>query len=543
MQDNLVLFFLDEAFFSGDKSAGSKLKSIITEKYQRQEPKFHAARLVTSCTSYNMATNDTGCIPGDPTDNRHLVLDVSEERAGDHIYFANFSERLKHDNYAGLKAVGWFLLDGWKISESFGETGQQLPLTRMMLIQRSNNFSAHEAFFDHALAQRFFVHPDSLVDNVYTFCPPTMRSSFINNVCPGAKKLSANGRRTLTFANYEKFPSRLHLFPNLLDPTDNAITESRYDPRDLTKPPKQLWSRVIALEDIMNAFRLFCNESNISHYGKGTNHLMMLQKMSEFLSPSGKELELVKLRKIASTRHLMARMTENVSERDLTYVILPPIFQCQARFQEMVGKSFLRDDLIDLENEHSETQSEAEMEAAQQMRRFQENQRSQMVIDYDGVFPYSLGNLCQNQQWPVATSLINPVTRMRRVRTGAEKDAAAQRTALAEIRQGREIGTMEQELQAWEVQKRRRVDPPPPPKPTYEIEEGDLAFLDSSLEDQAIQRVILEDVPVVVNNNNNNNNNYVVNDQDMLDDNLPTIDFNFDFPDMLLNNSFDTMFQ
>lgn len=532
MHENVVLFFLDEAFFSGDKSAGSKLKSIITEKFQRFELKFRSARLIESCTSYNMATNDTGCIPGDPTDNRYLVLDVSEVYASNHGFFSEFSKRLHANNDAALKAIGWFLLEGWKITESFGETGQELPTTEMMLIQRSNNFGAHEHFFDRVLSQGFIVHPDYLLDNVYAFCPGPMRPHLINNVHSGSKQKQHNNRISIMHSNYTKFPQNLNLFPDPALPTNNAINESRYDPRDLTVGPTKLWSRVIALDDIMTAFDAFCVKMRLSTYGKNANIHMMKQKLAEFLSPSGTSLPVVTLRKIAGLVAGDARMVDNVKLRDLAYVVLPPLFQCRARFQEMVGKSFLRDDLIDLENE-GEDQPEIETRAAQDMRTFQEKQRGAVVNDYDKPFPYTLATLCEQTPWPAIVSLIDPVTRMRRIRTRDERDAETQRRALVEIREGRDVGTMEQELQAWEVRKKRRVTapPPPPPEPVYELQEGDLALFEPILEE------IVEEQPVVVNNNNNNNNNN--NDHVMLDE-LPEINLDFDFPD-LLHNSFEAM--
>lgn len=111
---NVVLCVAEEALFAGDKSKEGPLKDVIASPTMVVEYK-HVSPIQTSNNAhFLLITNNDWCIPASAREERrYFVLDVSDEHANDHAYFAAIDEQLAN---GGLEALARFLLD-WKQPE------------------------------------------------------------------------------------------------------------------------------------------------------------------------------------------------------------------------------------------------------------------------------------------------------------------------------------------------------------------------------------------------------------------------------------------
>jgi len=82
-----VVLFADEAFFAGDKKHESSLKALITEEQRTSEAKFQDAVTVPNYIHLLMASNSDWVVPADAESRRFFVLNVSDDRMQDTVYF------------------------------------------------------------------------------------------------------------------------------------------------------------------------------------------------------------------------------------------------------------------------------------------------------------------------------------------------------------------------------------------------------------------------------------------------------------------------
>jgi len=104
---NSVLVFADEAFFAGDKRHESVLKALITEPTIFIEKKYVDGEQQPNRLTIIMATNEEWAVPAAIDDRRFFVVDVTDEVANDHKYFAALNEEMEN---GGLGALLGFLL-------------------------------------------------------------------------------------------------------------------------------------------------------------------------------------------------------------------------------------------------------------------------------------------------------------------------------------------------------------------------------------------------------------------------------------------------
>lgn len=90
-----VFLFADEAFFAGDKSNESVLKTIVTEPMLMFELKGVDAEPAPNCTHLMMASNEKWVIPAGYDDRRYFVLNVKPDRIGDRPYFDALVEQFE----------------------------------------------------------------------------------------------------------------------------------------------------------------------------------------------------------------------------------------------------------------------------------------------------------------------------------------------------------------------------------------------------------------------------------------------------------------
>jgi hypothetical protein len=97
-----VLLFADEAFYAGNKSGESTLKSIISEELVPIERKGYQTEMSRNCLHVVMASNEDWVVPANVDDRRFFVLDVSARRACDTEYFGKIDRQLEEGGYQAL---------------------------------------------------------------------------------------------------------------------------------------------------------------------------------------------------------------------------------------------------------------------------------------------------------------------------------------------------------------------------------------------------------------------------------------------------------
>lgn len=130
MKDTLIVF-ADEAFWAGDKSKESVLKSMITESSMIIEQKGIDAVQAPNFIRLMMASNYDWVVPGSAGDERRYVcLDVSDERMQDSEYFASLCKNIySKDGQAALL----HFLQNWDCSKV---NLRQIPKSEPLLEQK-----------------------------------------------------------------------------------------------------------------------------------------------------------------------------------------------------------------------------------------------------------------------------------------------------------------------------------------------------------------------------------------------------------------------
>jgi hypothetical protein len=99
LKDALVVY-ADEACYPGDKSAVGRLKGLVSEHTITIEPKGVNAFQVANHVNLLMASNENWVIPADWDDRRFLVLEVSDSRKQDHVYFHALKAQMENGGLA-----------------------------------------------------------------------------------------------------------------------------------------------------------------------------------------------------------------------------------------------------------------------------------------------------------------------------------------------------------------------------------------------------------------------------------------------------------
>jgi hypothetical protein len=102
-----VVLFADEAFFAGDKRHESVLKTLITEETILIEAKGVDAEQSPNYVHIVMASNSDWVVPAGADERRFFVLDVSDAKAQDSVYFGEIDRELEN---GGSEALLHFLM-------------------------------------------------------------------------------------------------------------------------------------------------------------------------------------------------------------------------------------------------------------------------------------------------------------------------------------------------------------------------------------------------------------------------------------------------
>ncbi len=100
--ENLLLFALDEAFWSGDKQSEGALKDLITGKTHIIEHKGKESYVVDNCLRICIIGNEEWVVPASADERRFAVFDVGDKQKQNNAYFQNMREGMEQGGYALL---------------------------------------------------------------------------------------------------------------------------------------------------------------------------------------------------------------------------------------------------------------------------------------------------------------------------------------------------------------------------------------------------------------------------------------------------------
>ncbi len=141
--ENCLLFVLDEAFWSGDKSAEGILKSLITSKMQTIEAKGREPYEVKNCMRVVIIGNEEWLVPAGPDERRFAVFDVGDGRKQDNSFFQEMRVLMERGGYDYLLR---YLLDYEIITDV-----NVAPRTKGLLDQKIGSLPPLEQFWFESL--------------------------------------------------------------------------------------------------------------------------------------------------------------------------------------------------------------------------------------------------------------------------------------------------------------------------------------------------------------------------------------------------------
>ena len=132
--ERLLMFVLDEAFWSGDKEIEGILKDLISGSHHIIERKGYEAYSVRNLTRVVIITNEDWAIPASHDERRFAVLEVAESRRKDTAFF--------HKMVEGMRAGGnKLLLDYLRAVDISGFDYNTAPVTAALREQKLESMS------------------------------------------------------------------------------------------------------------------------------------------------------------------------------------------------------------------------------------------------------------------------------------------------------------------------------------------------------------------------------------------------------------------
>lgn len=147
-REKLLLMTLDEAFWSGNKEAEGKLKSLITGKTVNIERKGCEVMTLDSCLRLMILSNERWVIPASDDERRYAVFNVGDRRRQDRKFFGSIVE--------GMKAGGIRLLfTELKKFDLKKVDPHSAPNTEGLQEQKQNSLSPLEQWWFDSLFQGY----------------------------------------------------------------------------------------------------------------------------------------------------------------------------------------------------------------------------------------------------------------------------------------------------------------------------------------------------------------------------------------------------
>ncbi len=94
--ETVVVLFGDEAFFAGNKDHERTLKGLVTQDEVSYEGKGRRVKPGLNCVHLLLASNSTWVVPAHGRERRYLVLDVSDKKIGDRVYFSSIAQQMSN---------------------------------------------------------------------------------------------------------------------------------------------------------------------------------------------------------------------------------------------------------------------------------------------------------------------------------------------------------------------------------------------------------------------------------------------------------------
>lgn len=151
--ENLLMFALDEAFWSGDKQAEGQLKDLITGNHHVIEHKGKEPYTVENRTRIVIIGNEDWLVPSSHDERRFAVFDVGSERKQDRGFFTDMRSGLEQGGYPLLlRYLANFNIAGLDFDEA--------PVTRGLLDQKHASLEPLEQWWLDCLTEGRIVAGD-----------------------------------------------------------------------------------------------------------------------------------------------------------------------------------------------------------------------------------------------------------------------------------------------------------------------------------------------------------------------------------------------
>lgn len=151
--ENLLLFVLNEAFWSGDKPAEGVLKGLITEDTHNIERKGQEPYRVENRARIAIIGNEDWLVPASHDERRYAVFAVGDRRKQDRTYFQNMREGMERGGYASLLR---YLLDF-----DIGKTEiNEAPATDALMEQKISSLDPFHQWWLECLTEGRIAHSE-----------------------------------------------------------------------------------------------------------------------------------------------------------------------------------------------------------------------------------------------------------------------------------------------------------------------------------------------------------------------------------------------
>ncbi len=151
--ENLLLFVLDEAFWSGDKQAEGQIKDLITGAAHVIEHKGKEPYTVDNVTRICIIGNEEWLVPATHDERRFAVFDVGDGKKQDRAFFQSMREGMEAGGYAHLLR---YLLD----FDLSGVDVNAAPATKGLLDQKHASMTAFPRWWHECLRAGHIVGGD-----------------------------------------------------------------------------------------------------------------------------------------------------------------------------------------------------------------------------------------------------------------------------------------------------------------------------------------------------------------------------------------------
>jgi hypothetical protein len=146
--------FLDESFWAGDKQFDGVLKGLISEAEIVIEHKGKEPIRLSNYARFLMASNSDWVVPAGNGARRFLVLDVSDKRKSDFVYFKALTDHIKN---GGLEAWAYHLVN----LDCSGIELREVPKTKALFEQKLESLNSMQRYIYEILMDGNNCHADS----------------------------------------------------------------------------------------------------------------------------------------------------------------------------------------------------------------------------------------------------------------------------------------------------------------------------------------------------------------------------------------------